>query len=128
MEPNMFTQNTLKATLLLQPLLIMSPRTWLFTNNKFSVQFWFAWESKPFKKLLNLSIQTHGETVLPFSPNLDLQLENSKIRYRPVKSESTFQFQFHSQCSLSPEARDHSMEIWTFTVKTESNFSPNGKQ
>lgn len=126
-EVNSFIQNILKETLLLQLLLIMSLLKWLFIRNKSSVQFWSAVMPILYRKLLTSLIQTNGEMELLFSLNLDLLLENSKIKSKLDKSVSTSQFQSLSRCSHLQEARSHSTEIWTFTERTESNSSLNGR-
>ncbi len=128
MEVNMFTLSILKEISSPQLLLTTLQTIWLFTSNKFSVPYWFAVTSTPYKKLLTLLTLTNGVMEHQFSQNQVQLQENSKTKSKLVKSELTFLFQFLYLCFLSQETRNHFTEIWTFMVKMELSSSLNGKQ
>lgn len=124
----MFIHNSVLVTSLLQLLLTTSLQIWLFIRKKFLVRFLFVATLTLYNKPLISSTQTIGVTEPLFSLNQDQLPENSNMKSKLVKSESTSQFQFHYQCSHSLETKNLFMEILTSTERTVSNSSLNGKQ
>merc|ERR1719223_2345859 len=94
---------------------------------KSSPQSWLSSELTPFKRLSTLSTPTNGATEWQSSPNLEVMLENSNTRSRPVKSVSTSQFQFHSQCLVSPETSNPCGEPPTSMERVLFNSTLNGR-